>query len=286
MERRPADFRVFRTATGELCGYTACLDVTEADLGADPGVDAMWLYASKFGAPRAGERVRIWRFFLDREQGQRPSPALTLFVAYQMLDIIQLPDDMAWTFVAALENAELWTPTMDFLDFWSAPEADFTVGGSRYPVYAHDWRRAGVTEWTEVLHARQLGAPARPAARSIDEPVLTRSEFTDAVRSAVRGLHAPDQLRRNPLLRSRMIRRNTRAGRAPVDTLVEMIEAGIGALPDDASELMTRTFLRPTVAQDRLASELHLSFNTYRRHRDRAIASLASSLWQHETGTH
>ncbi|GAA0268435.1 ATP-binding protein [Cryptosporangium japonicum] len=284
MDRRPEAFRAFRTATGELCGYTACLEVTEADLGVDPGVDALWRYASKLGGPRSGERVRVWRFFLDREQGQRPSPSLTLFVACQMLDIIQLRDDTAWTFVAALEDADRWTPTMEFLDFWAAPEAEFPIGGSRYPVYAHDWRRAGIPEWTEVLHARQLGLPARPAARSIDEPVLTRPEFDDAVRSAVRTLHAPDQFLANPLLRARMIRRSTGAGRTPAEVLRRMIETAIESLPADASEVMTRTFLRPTVAQERLAAELHLSFNTYRRHRDRAVASLAAALWEHETG--
>ncbi|GLZ02242.1 ATP-binding protein [Actinoplanes sp. NBRC 103695] len=284
MRCRPEAFRVFRTAAGELCGYAACLDLTEADVGVDPAVDAMWRYASKLGPPRSGERVRAWRFFLDREQGQRPSPSLTLFVACQMLDIMQLADDTAWSFVAAFEDAVLWTPALEYLDFWAATEADFTVGGSRFPVFAHDWRRAGIAEWTQVTHARQLGATVRPAVESLEEPVLSRSEFTDAVRAALRQLRTPDLLRANPLVRSRMVRRNTRDGRTHVDTLREMVEAGIGALGSDAGELMSRTFLRPTSTQERVAAALHLSFNTYRRHRDRATADLAAALWDHETG--
>ncbi|GGK79654.1 hypothetical protein GCM10012284_12080 [Mangrovihabitans endophyticus] len=284
MACRPEAFRVFRSASGDLCGYTACLDLTEADLGVDPGADAMWLYASKRGTLRADERVRAWRFFLDRERGQHPSPSLTLFVACQMLDILQLRDDTAWSLVAAFENAELWTPTMEFLDFWVATDADFTVGTTVFPVFAHDWRRVGIPDWVEVLHARQLGAPARPAADSAGETVLSRSEFTDGLRDALRHLHDPEQLRDNPLLRTRMIRRNARDGRTPAETLRELIEAGVGSLEPDASELMSRTFLRPTTTQERIAVQLHLSFNTYRRHRDKAIAELDASLWKNEIG--
>ncbi|GIJ45384.1 hypothetical protein Val02_22700 [Virgisporangium aliadipatigenens] len=284
LDRRPEAFRAFRGATGDLCGYTACLQVTEADLGADPGVDAMWQYVSKHGAPRPGEAVRIWRFFLDREHGQRPSPSLTLFVACQMLDIIQLGGDRGWSLVSAFEDPERWTPAMEFLDFWPATAADFTVGGSRYPVFAHDWRRAGITEWATAMHARQLGAPARPPGDGIEAPVLSECEFGDAVRAALRQLHAPDLLRQSPLLDSRMIRRNTRPGTPAVRTLRELVEAGVAALEPADRELLTRTFLRPDTTQERVAAALHLSFNTYRRHRDRAVTRLAAWLWAHEIG--
>ncbi len=271
MRHRPGAFRVFRTAAGELCGYTACLDLTEADLGVDPGVDAMWRYASALGPLRPGEQIRAWRFFLDRDHGQRPSPSLTLFLACQMLDILQLRDDTAWSLVAAFEDAALWAPTMEFIDFWPA-------AGVPFPLFAHDWRRVGVAEWTEVLQARQLGATVRRADEGIGAAVLSRDEFTDAVRSALRHLHTPDLLRTNPLVRSRLVRRNTAAGDAPVDTLRRMIETGAAA-----SELLTRTFVRPATSQERVAAALHLSFNTYRRHRDRAVADLVAALWKHET---
>ncbi len=284
--RRPEAFRVFRTATGEPRGYGACLDLTEADLGVDPGADAMWGYAAKFGPPRAGERIRAWRFFLDRDHGQRPSPSLTLFVAWQTLDILLIGDDTAWSFVGAFGDAELWTPAMESLDFWAADEAGYTVGGSPYPVFAHDWRRTGIAGYTDLLHARQLGAPTRPAGQALGEAVLSRPEFTDAVRSALRALPTPELLRSNPLLRSRMVRQHGRAGRTPAENLRDLLGETAATLQPDLRVLIDRTFLRPTGVQERVADSLHLSFNTYRRHRDKAITRLTELLWDRETGSH
>jgi hypothetical protein len=284
MHRRPEAFRAFRTAEGELRGYTACLDLTEADLGLDPGADAMWQYASKHAPPRPGERIRAWRFFLDRDHGQGPSASTTLFLACQVRDILLLGDDIAWTLVGAWQDAELWGPFMELIDFWAATDADYRIGVSRFPVFAHDWRRIGVEELTQVMHARHVGTPVRPAGAGAGAPVLSRSDFTDAVRSALRHLHTPELLDENPLLRSRMIRRHARAGLTPAEALRELLEAGAGALEADLGELVIRTFLRPATTQERVAATLHLSFNTYRRHRDKAITQLATWLWEHETG--
>ncbi|GLY42914.1 hypothetical protein Amsp01_089370 [Amycolatopsis sp. NBRC 101858] len=283
MERRPDAFRVFRTKTGEPHGYGARLDLTEADLGVDPGADAMWAYASKYGPPRAGEQVRAWRFFLDRDHGQRPSPSLTLFVAWQILDILLIGDDTAWSFVGAFDDGELWTSSMESLDFWAADEAGYTVGGSRFPVFAHDWRRTGIAKYTELLHACQMGVPTRPSAQVLDEAVLSQPEFTDAVRSALRTLHTPELLRSNPLLQSRMVRQHGRVERTPADTLRDLLDEAVGTLKPELRVLLDRTFLRPAGVQERVADSLHLSFNTYRRHRDKAITQLTEELWRRET---
>jgi DNA-directed RNA polymerase specialized sigma24 family protein len=273
MRRQPEAFRVFR-GPGGLCGYTACLDLTAPDPGADPIVDAMWHYVERNGPPRPGERVHAWRFFLDREHGQGPSASMTLFLAGQMLDIIELGDDVAWSLIGAFDDAERWTPAMEFLDFWA-------TGGSPVGLFAHDWRRTDRAEWVERLHARQIGAPTLRSAPDIDTPVLTRREFTDAVRSALRHLNEPDTLRENPLLRARLVRRRG-ARQAPAETLRELIGTASGDLPPDLAELVKRTFLQPTTTQERIAETLHLSFNTYRRHRDKAVAHITEWLWNHE----
>ncbi|MFD9701708.1 ATP-binding protein [Lentzea sp. NPDC059081] len=272
LERRPEAFRVFRTESGDPRGYGACLDLTEADLGADPGVDAMWDHTARHGPPRAGDRVRAWRFFLDRDHGQRPSPSLTLFVAWQMLDIILIDDDTAWSLVGAFDDGELWAPAMESLGFLAA--GGYTVDGSTYPVFAHDWCRTGVEEYTDLLHAKQLGHPLPGTA------TLSRPEFAEAVRSALRVLHSPELLRSHPLLRSRMVRRH---GRAPAESLRDLLDDAAALLKPDLGVLIDRTFLRPVGVQERVAESLHLSFNTYRRHRDKAVAQLTELLWERET---
>ena len=282
LERRPGAFRVFRTASGEPRGYVACLELSVTDLGADPGVDAMWRYAQEHGAPRAGERVRAWRFFLDRDHGQLASPSVTLFAACQTLDALT-HHNTAWTLVGAYADPALWAPTMHNLDFEPAKGAEYTIGSTRFPVFAHDWRRADVEEWLEILHARQAGALAT-AAHGTDNTVLSEPQFAEAVRSALRDLHTPNLLHENPLLRSRAVRQNQRDGNAPAETLRELLETAVSVLPPNLRVLADRTFLHPVTTQERIAESLHLSFNTYRRHRDRAVTSITEWLWAGETG--
>lgn len=277
LERQPAAFWVFRSLSGEARGYTAGLELADADPGVDPGVDAMWRHGLENGAPRPGERVRAWRFFLDRDHGQFTSPSVTLFAACQTLDILLYGDNTAWTLVGAYEDAARWGHTMDNLGF--QPAAEYTVGGRTFPVFAHDWRRAGVAEWMRFVHARQAGAQAEPPESG--HTVLSEPEFTRAVRDALRDLHTPERIRDNPLLGSRMVRTH---GGPPVDALRELLATGTGGLRTDLGELVDRTFLHPATTQERVAQSLHLSFNTYRRHRDRAVGHLTEWLWVREVG--
>ncbi|MGH3170483.1 MAG: ATP-binding protein [Trebonia sp.] len=282
LDRRPEAFRVFRTASGEPRGYVACLELTETDLGADPGVDAMWRYAHEHSAPRTGERIRAWRFFLDRDHGQLASPSVTLFAACQTLDALT-HHNTAWTLVGAYADPAQWAHTMHSLDFEPARGAEYTIGGTRFAVFAHDWRRTDAEEWLEILQARHAGALAR-AADDADNTVLSEPQFAEAVRSALRDLHTPNLLQKSPLLRSRVVRRNRRDGLAPAETLRELLETAASVLPPNLRVLTDRTFLHPVTPQERTAESLHLSFNTYRRHRDRAVTNITEWLWAEETG--
>jgi hypothetical protein len=282
LDRRPEAFRVFRTASGEPRGYVACLELGETDLGADPGADAMWRYAQEHGAPRAGERVRAWRFFLDRDFGQLASPSVTLFAACQVLDALT-HHDTAWTLVGAYADPAQWAPAMHNLGFEPAEGAEYLVGSTRYPVFAHDWRRADVEEWLEILHARQEGAAA-DAADDADRAVLSEPQFAGAVRSALRDLHTPNLLHENPLLRSRVVRQSQRDGMTPVEALGELLQTAVSVLPTNLRALADRTFLHPVTTQERIAQDLYLSYNTYRRHRDRAVTKMTEWLWAAETG--
>jgi hypothetical protein len=282
LDRRPEAFRVFRTASGELRGYVACLELAETDLGADPGVDAMWRYAQENGPPRAGERVRAWRFFLDRDHGQLASPSVTLFAAYQTLHALT-HRNTAWTLVGAYADPARWAHTMHSLDFESAEGAEYTIGGMRYPVFAHDWRRTDVEEWQDIVIARHVGGPAG-TADDVGKIVLSEPQFAEAVRFALRDLHTPDLLRENPLLRSRVVWRSRHDGTSPAETLRKLIEMAVSLLPPNLRTLTERTFLHPVTTQERIAEDLHLSFNTYRRHRDRAVTNITEWLWAGEIG--
>ncbi|MET7986770.1 ATP-binding protein [Streptomyces sp. NPDC005281] len=281
IRRQPGAFRVFRGPAGEPRGFGACLDLRAEDLGVDPGVDSMWQYTQQHGAARPGEHVRAWRFFLDRDRGQASSPSLTLFAVCQILDILTR-DHSAWTLVGAYADAGLWEPTLGYLDFWPAAEATYTIGETTYPVFVHDWRRTGLTEWLELTAAREVGAPARPAQQQSAELVLSQPEFAESVRAALRDLHAPQALRRNPLMRSRVVR----SSGSGLDELLAMAAEPLRADRRGLFEVVDRTFLHPAGPQERVAQSLHLSFSTYRRHRDLAVAHITDWMWEREVYGH
>jgi hypothetical protein len=289
MRRQPNAFRIFRGARGEPCGYGACLELhkaTEADLSTDPGARAMWRYAQRHGQPRSGEQVVAWRFYVDRTHHHRSSQSLTLFAVWQVLDILTR-DGVSWSFVGTYTDAELWGPTLGYLDFWRADEADYEIGGTRYVTFAHDWRRTGLSQWLELTAAREVGTAARLAREDTPELVLSQPEFADAVRAALRDLHIPERLRGSPLLRSQVVRRHTRDGQPPIAALHELLGMAAETLradqrDDGLYEVVDRTFLRPAATQERAAEALHLSFSTYRRHRDRAVAQVVDWMWERE----
>jgi hypothetical protein len=86
-------------------------------------------------------------------------------------------------------------------------------------------------------------------------------------------------------MQSRMVRQHARAERTPADTLRDLLDETVATMKPDLSVLIDRTYLRPTGAQEHVADSLHLSFNTYRRHRDKAITQLTEILWDRETGS-
>ena len=283
MVRDPSAFRVFRGTSGQPDGYAACLTLTEDALGVDPGADAMFAYVQSQAPARDGEQIRAWRFFVDREHGQGASASLTLFTACQVLDILTRPE-AAWTLNSAHADLAAWSPVMAFLDFWHAQDADFAIDGTGYCVFAHDWRRSGPDEWLDLLSAREVGEPARPAEEVAGEPVLSQAEFTEAVRAALRDSRVPRRLAENPLARSQAARRYAPQQQAPEQTLRDLLGTAAAALPDDLRQIVERTFFQPLASQERVAEALHLSFSTYRRHRDRAVAQIAEWLWEKETG--
>lgn len=154
--------------------------------------------------------------------------------------------------------------------------------GDHLPVFVHDWRRTGLAEWLELIAAREVGAPARPAEEQLAELVLSQPEFAESVRAALRDLHVPQALRRNPLMRSRVVRSSA----AGLDELLAMAAEPLRADRRGLFEVVDRTFLHPAGPQERVAQSLHLSFSTYRRHRDLAVAHIVDWMWEREVYGH
>ena len=291
LRRQPEAFRVFEDSDGEIGGCAARLALHLArpeDIAADPGATALWQYAQQHHAPRPGELVLGWRFVVDRDPDERhPRLAGTMFGAWHVIDIL-LRGPTAWEFDACYTDLDHWERFFNHFDFVHVPEADYHVDGKRYVAFAHDWRRVGVADWLELTAARELG---EQVAVSAPEPaaLLSHEEFAASVKEALRSLHQPQVLLRNPLMASSMVQGTLREhpDDRPDRVLRELIlDAAQVVKSDPRTEtqyrVLDRTYLRPAPSQEKAAELLDLPFSTYRRYRDRGIEAITDWLWEQD----
>jgi hypothetical protein len=289
--RQPEAFRVFEGPDGEIGGYAARLALHLAspeDIEADPGTAALWRYSQQHHPPRPGELVLGWRFVVDRDPDERhPRLAGTMFGAWHVIDIL-LRGPTAWEFDACYTDLDYWERFFNHFDFVHLPEADYHIGPSRYVTFGHDWRRVGVADWLEVTAARELGEQVTITA---PEPaaMLSHEEFASSVKQALRSLHQPQALLRNPLMASSMVQNELREhpDHRPDQVLRGLIiNAAQVVKADPRAEaqyrVLDRTYLHPAPSQEKAAELLDLSFSTYRRYRDRGIEAITGWLWDRD----
>jgi hypothetical protein len=288
LDCQPEAFRVFRDPDGEIAGYAARLALHLArpeDIAVDPGTTALWAYAQQHRTPRPGEQVLAWRFLVDRDPDERhPRISGTMFGAWHVSDILLRPTT-AWEFDACYTDLEHWEEFFNHWDFVHAPEADYMVGTTRYVAFAHDWRRVGVADWLERTAARELGEQVS-VSPTASAAVLSHEEFATSVKQALRSLHQPQALLRNPLLASGMVQSALREHpeNRPDQILRALILDAAQVLKSDPRaesqyRVLDRTYLRPAPTQEKAAELLDLPFSTYRRYRDHATEAITDWLW-------
>jgi hypothetical protein len=277
-------------AADALVAYLAILcldDAAPEDVEADPGTRAAWSWVQRHGPLRPGERVIQLRFMMARDGYQRASGAMNLATVQSLRHIFGTPR-LAWQFVAVADPG-FWGGLFAYLDYQRVPEADFEVGGRRYAAFTHDWRRMPLEPWLELIDRRELDPEFTPAAEP-EQPApllaLSQPEFEDAVRRALRDLHRPDLLTRNPLLRCRVVREQA-GDRPPAQVLAALLRSSAGGLAADPRDerlfrAVDRTYLRPAPTQERAAEVLGLPFSTYRRHLTQGVARVVAALWEAE----
>jgi hypothetical protein len=288
-ERQPDSFFVVRDSGG-VRGVLGLVDLSAAsddDRAADPGARAAWEHARRHAPPRSGERVTLSRFVIDRDRYQAPSPAINALPIVTLQRYLAMPD-LAWDYLALFEP-EPWNEYFALADLPRADGADFVVGGRRYGLFGHDFRRVPVHAltalWTERALAQDVTpAPARPATAML---VLSQQDFTDAVRRALRDLHDPDLLTRNPLQRARLVRDRADGDDPDPAALAALVREAVDALrrhprDDRRFQAVKRTYLNPAATQEVAAELLGLPFSTYRRHLTQGVERIVAWLWDRE----
>jgi AAA ATPase domain len=290
LEQQPEGFFVVRGQDGTVAGVLALLDLTRAstqDIEADPGARAALGYARRRAAPRPGEVVTLSRFVIDRAAYQGPSATLNATPILTFQRYLGTPN-LAWDFLA-LAEPERWDAYFAAADLPRATGADFWVGGRRYGLFAHDFRRVPVEALLELVTERALAQDLTPSPPTVKPPllVLSQPEFDDSVRQALRDLRRPDLLSRNPLLRTRLVADHAADQEPSAATLEGLVGAAVEALgqhprDDKLWRAVERTYVRPAATQERAAAALGLPFSTYRRHLTQGVDRVVAWLWDQE----
>ncbi len=289
-QRKPRDFRVFRSSQGAIQGFVAHLFLDIQDQEAevfDPAMRSLWPYVRSHGMLRPGERMLYTRFWMGWEDHQ-DSLVHTLVATTAVNTWINAPR-LRWSFVAAAKP-DFWHGMFAFFFIHRITQADFTVSGRTYGVFNHDWVAQPVQEWLDAileretqgeLHTLPPEQESRPALI-----VLSQPEFAEAVRQALRHCHRIGALAQNPLLRTRLL--HDFAGPTPsAEALQSLLRQAIESLRESPKDekfyrALYLTYLHPTLTQEAVAERLELPFNTYRYHLTRGIERVTEWLWQRE----
>jgi hypothetical protein len=161
-------------------------------------------------------------------------------------------------------------------------------------MYGHDWRVTPPMAWLDLLAEREIATEPLAVTPPGTTPlvVLSETDFAGAIWDALRTFHRSQELRANPLLRSRMVVEHAGAdaddsvGISALRDLLEEAAGSLRATPREAKlyRALHRTYLDPAPSQERAAELLGLPFSTYRRHLKGGITRVSEILWQKEIG--
>lgn len=305
LQRQPQAFTLFCAADQQPFGFMANLalqTVTPQDQETDPALKAAWAFVQARGLLHPGAEMTYKRFWMGRETHQQvPSVTFNMVVVVSFMQWVTNPR-LAWSFAVYLDPDD-WQRRYAHIDFQRAREADFTVDGQHYGVFAHDWHAVPVPEWLEALSRHEfmtefnLDWEARHAAPLVR---LSEPEFAEAVRQALRDYTRPDLLTANPLLSSQLVTSASRAsdaeGAVPYEAtekpaspailqaLLREAVATLTANPKDMKfhRAIWHTYLEPAPTQEVAAELLDLPFGTYRYHLAAGIKRLTEWLWRRE----
>ena len=295
MDRQPGSMLLVRGPDGEVLGLvgTLALDrVDREDRSRDPAVDRVCSLLEQRGGLDEGETAGFFRFWMQREGYQELGP-IQLFITLHFVRYYLSTRGLAFSFVY-YADPDLWADICAYGDMVRLPDADFSVGGRRFGVYGHDWRRTPPLAWLQLLGERELTDGVVDPPQEPEQPVrpvrrLSDEDFAAAVKAALTGLGRATGLLGSPLLDAPLV-----ASRVPADAddrarseelraRIAAAAARLEASPRDRRgfRAVHHTYLQPAPTQAAAAELLDLPTTTYRRHLAWGIARI-TELLRHE----
>jgi hypothetical protein len=283
LDAQPENLFVARSPTG-IAGFalTVIYPADPSLCDADPVVRATLDEVARVSPARPGEQISIGRFFSGAVEHQRDAYGVLAGSVVSAIEWASRP--LAWSFVATVDP-EFWGPAFRYLALATQLEVEFA--GCCHTVYGIDWRRLPIESWLELMGERELsGATGPPPSELLRPPPLGRARFDAAVRTALRDLHRPDQLRTGPLMGTALAVgfEGASVGRLRSTLLSGIEQVGREPRAEMLYRVLDRTFVRPAPTQETAAEVLGLAFSTYRRYLVKAIERLTDLLWAVEIG--
>ncbi|MFI7498793.1 ATP-binding protein [Streptomyces sp. NPDC049687] len=291
LDRQPQAFRLYRSsATGTLLGFLAhleCERFTAEDATADPVVAALLRhYGGDMSTPADGV-LRLARYLVQAEGGERPSPAFDLMRLSVLADLLRM-GRLAWS-GRVLSDREFWEKEMSLLGHETV-DAGRTPDGRSHTVFVMDWQARPVEAWLDHLSRHVLfgsdaeAATTHAAPHSEPAPEPTGGELTDdqwdkAVRDLFRAWNHEDVLAANPI--TRLVSGGTPAER--VHALRQQLLHVVESLRSDLTtakyhHALIATYLGRQTTQRGAAARLGTPFSTYRRHLDHGLSEAVTRL--------
>ena len=282
LEAQPDGLSVVRSPKG-VAGFflQTMYPCDQALVDGDPVVRAALEVARSESPARPGEQISVGRFLAGHNDYQRDAFAVLPASVSSLGVWISRP--LAWSFVATIDT-DFWAPGFDYLGFTPRVRTEFD--GREYTIFGIDWRRVPVDVWLDVMADRELTGQQGPIPATLQRPApLSRPQFDEAVRAALRDLSRPDRLSHNPLTGSRLLIENDNPGAALREAiLVGIAQVGAHQRNLPLGRVLDRTFVHAAPTQEAAAEVLDLPFSTYRRHLTKAIDELTDVLWSVEIG--
>ncbi|MEM1269465.1 MAG: AAA family ATPase [Bacteroidota bacterium] len=286
-KRQPEGLRVVRAGTGEPVAFVLSVllgpEAAHSSLN-DPCVSAA--YASLKAPLRSGERLLVFRVWMSVDDHQSISASQSLL----FVDTVRQYLSTERLAVSALPcmDGTFWKPALTFAGLELASDSP-VLDGQPFSLFVHDWREQPPEAWLEGLANRGqlLASTPQPEPEKPRMVVLDRTEFDEAVKSALAALHRPDRLAGNPLLASRLVLE--RAADEPSETLRLLIEEAAGTMREDGKRAkyyaaVDRTYLRPAPSQEIAAELVGVPYSTFRRHLKAGLSVISDVLWTMELG--
>lgn len=282
---------VIRGGDGAPLGFYMALRIDAlSDSVDDPVVAPIRHTVATTAALREGEQALFFRFWMTAAAYQNVSPGQgEIFVS--MLKLFLNTPRLALTFIPVAQP-RFWGPLLEYGAHREFPGLAYAAGSQTMSLYGIDWRHTPPSRWLQLMAERVASAPTPeipPRLASASLAVLSRNEFEEAAREALRHFGNPLILRENALLRTRML---TGGGSARPSERVERLQQTLARVLADAEATSPRlgraaravrqTYLVPVENQHQAAYDLGMSFSTYRRHLKLGIETLIARLWRVE----